>query len=457
MEDIKGGAVPEELLLRIKPEMIVEWFQFKAYGKARIGQEDRPMECRSSTLVSYKKGLSHYMPRQMTPWDPINECGNPTRSEALNGVIRKVQKFEVRRQGVETKARRPLEFKEFENILRLLKERAMKSLKIDDCRRYFKTSALLTMQGHMISRIDDMCHLRYADFSNHLDFPFTLRLQLRWSKNIMEERSCPHQLVLGARDPLVCVLLNFAAFIELEGLSKAPEDSEEFIFGLKAERIIRQCLGELLVDPEFKSLVMGLLGTHSFRKGPATYASRCGIGRDIVNSRGRWRKNKKMVDTYIDVWQPYPDALIAGKLCGPAGACRYALRKLPQIQQVTNQYLLDHVVPQVSARLGEDMALVLALPLLWAAFEDEKHLSLGQSDRPAALLFPALRKRITTSFREAYGPMEGTTNPVTKIPVVPQGYGDQLYITELLSDGDGDQGQLGGGDLGGLNKRGQLV
>ena len=330
MDQVIAGDVPDQLLLSIQPEMIVKWFQLKAYGKSRITENDRPTECRSSTLVSYKKGLSHFMPLHLSPWHPIHKEGNPTRSEALNAVISKVRKFEVRQQGVSTSARRPLEYKEYKNILNLVKRKANKAAKVEDLRKYYKTSSLLTMQWHTISRIDDMCHLRYTDLSNHLDFPFSLRLQLRWSKNIVKERACPHQLVLGAMDPMICVLLNLGAFIELGGLDRFPEEGDEFIYGTKAERTIRSCLEEIVTDPDFKDLVKGLLGTHSFRKGPATYASRCGVGRDIVNSRGRWRKNKKQVDTYIDVWQPYPDALIAGKLCGPSGACQYALRKLLQ-------------------------------------------------------------------------------------------------------------------------------
>lgn len=466
LEEIwQPGAVPRDLLLSIRPEKIVEWFQYKAYGKAIIGEEDRPKECRSSTLVSYKKGLSHFMPRQMSPWDPVNHFGNPTRSEALNAVISKVKKFEVRKQGVETSARRPLEYKEYENILRLIKQKAMKSNKIEDQRKYFKTSALLTLQWHMISRIDDMCHLRYTDFSNHLDFPFTLQLQLRWSKNIVEERSCPHQIVIGAMDPLLCVLLNLGAFVELEGLGNFPEEGDEFIFGTKAERTIRMCLEEIITDPSFKDLVKGLLGTHSFRKGPATYASRCGVARDIVNGRGRWRRNKKQVDVYIDIWLPYPDALIAGKLCGPSGPCRYALRKLPgQDNEITNNFLLNHVAPQARKRLGEEMALVLALPLLWATFEDEKLKSSPapeeastQVPKTAALLHPALQDRIIRSYKSAFGELpDSISNPVMKIPIVPQGYGDQLYITELLTEDDGPAEREGGMSSGHQQKRGQL-
>ena len=68
-------------------------------------------------------------------------------------------------------------------------------------RKYFKISALLSVQWLMISRIDDMRHLQYTNFSNHLEFPFTLQLQLRWYKNIVDEQLCPHQIVIGAMDP----------------------------------------------------------------------------------------------------------------------------------------------------------------------------------------------------------------------------------------------------------------
>ncbi len=39
------GAIPRDLLLSIKPEKIVEWFQYKAYRKSIIGEEDQPKEC----------------------------------------------------------------------------------------------------------------------------------------------------------------------------------------------------------------------------------------------------------------------------------------------------------------------------------------------------------------------------------------------------------------------------
>ena len=90
----------------------------------------------------------------------------------------------------------------------------------------------------MISRIQNICQLRYNDFSNHFDFHFSLRLQLRWSKNIIEEQVYQHQVVLGAMDPLLCVLLNLGAFVKLDGISIFSEKYDDFIFGTKAERTI---------------------------------------------------------------------------------------------------------------------------------------------------------------------------------------------------------------------------
>ena len=66
---------------------------------------------------------------------------------------------------------------------------------------------------------------------------------------------------------------------------------------------------------------------------------------------------------------------------------------------------------------------------------------------------------IISSYRSVYGELSGSiNNPVMKIPIVPQGYGDQLYITELLAEDDVPVEREGGGGVsGGRKKRGQLI
>ena len=139
----------------------------------------------------------------------------------------------------------------------------------------------------MISRMDDMCHLSFDNVTNNPSFPFALCLRMRWSKNITEERESPQQIMLGAMDPRVCVLINLAAFVEYAHIVKLPEPSR-FIFGTSsaAQKTIRGILKKAVDDNAFNSS-QGLIGTHSFRKGPATYISRCGLAREVIAKRGR--------------------------------------------------------------------------------------------------------------------------------------------------------------------------
>ena len=51
-----------------------------------------------------------------------------------------------------------------------------------------------------------------------------------------------------------------------------------------------------------------------------TYAKRNGRSKDDVDKRGRWKSNKRIVDTYFDYAIPYPDVKVASTLSigGPA-------------------------------------------------------------------------------------------------------------------------------------------
>ena len=154
-------------------------------------------------------------------------------------------------------------------------------------KKVLKTLSLISLQWHTISRIDDMCHFRTDDLSNNPSFQFALCCQLRWSKNIMEERDSPQQLVLASMDPKVCVLMNLVHYVEYSRLNNMLEDTH-LLFGAKGtNEQIRKLLGIIFLDPDFKRLSSGLLGTLSFRKGSETYASRCGLSRDIISRRGR--------------------------------------------------------------------------------------------------------------------------------------------------------------------------
>ena len=58
----------------------------------------------------FKKAEPCFMPWSKMIWDPIQKEGNPNQSSKVNELITKIKKFEVRKEGVVTKARRSIEF-----------------------------------------------------------------------------------------------------------------------------------------------------------------------------------------------------------------------------------------------------------------------------------------------------------------------------------------------------------
>jgi hypothetical protein len=115
----------------------------------------------------------------------------------------------------------------------------------------------------------------------------------------------------------------------------------------------------------------GPIGTHSICKYPATQAGNtCSMME--VETRGRWKRaGGRIVNRYISNNLPYSDAKVAAALC-IGGPCKYALK---DNSGVTDEWLLEHVVPNTVARSkfhnNEHVAQVLALPLLWASFDSE--------------------------------------------------------------------------------------
>jgi hypothetical protein len=199
---------------------------------------------------------------------------------------------------------------------------------------------------------------------------------LNWSKNVREVRDAPNQILIGANDPLYCVLLALAVFLEIFIESERGQLTP-YIFGFNddfripeggqtAKDWVQHMLAEEVFHlPEFH--IGGPVGTrHSIRKYALTYARKNGCSKDEKDIRGRWKKGKHNSDVYDDIELPFPDAKVAGKLC-IGGPCKYVLK---DGSSVTDAFLLQHVVPNIRKRFAADVALVLAKPLLWMIFSD---------------------------------------------------------------------------------------
>ena len=139
-------------------------------------------------------------------------------------------------------------------------------------------------------------------------FPFTLHFRLCWSKNVREERDAPEQIIFGAQDYLFCTLLGLAVHLEVS-LQQGTARESIYVFSLGGNNrrgAIRTkdqaytAIREIFESDSFIKSSGGNLGTHSLRKLPATYARRNGCRRDDIDVRGRWKRNTRQVDTYID-------------------------------------------------------------------------------------------------------------------------------------------------------------
>lgn len=73
---------------------------------------------------------------------------------------------------------------------------------------------MLKFQFHLIGRSDNTAHVKKSFFSASSQFSGYLLVKMRWSKNVREERDCPHQILLGSFNSKFCVLLPLALFLE---------------------------------------------------------------------------------------------------------------------------------------------------------------------------------------------------------------------------------------------------
>jgi hypothetical protein len=71
------------------------YLRFKAYGSPTPGANQLPTFCRSSTLHFHKKAISHFIPNRHLRYNVDTHTGNPTRSPAVNDLIKRVKRSEV--------------------------------------------------------------------------------------------------------------------------------------------------------------------------------------------------------------------------------------------------------------------------------------------------------------------------------------------------------------------------
>ena len=439
-----------EELLELTPLTIKRWFKDITYGDPEYNTDEveRPenVYLRSSSLEMRKKAVSFFMPNKAAPW--VNGQGNPTRSGQVNDVIRTLKKYEVRGVAVESQDKRPLTQPEFLKTLDILKG-------VEDIDHKLRYPLMALTQHHIITRVDDCCELKVDGPRGHDRFPFALQLKVRWSKNVLEERDCPDQIMLASMNNKYCWHIHLAQYLETY-LEIEPD--AHFLFtpaDVQDKRAVKNLIGRysdrlrelVFSNEEFRAIYRGTdsrgLGTHSVRKAPATFAAGCGATLKEIEKRGRWKSDSgQTVTFYVDLEDQYTDAKVAGMLC-VGGPCSYRLRDGVDL---SNEWLFEKVVPNIRRRFPGDGSLCrcLALALLHAALDHDlaDGVENGTCMRIRNAYFDWQDENNSDSDSDsdsddgakAVGP-----NPVVKVPLAIYRIQDTLMIDEL-EDGVGGNG-----------------
>jgi hypothetical protein len=330
-------------LYQIKPIDIVHWMTLKVYGTTNPQEDSRPIYGRSSSLEHYKKSISYYMPEKLQPWSIRLNSGNPTRSTVVNNFIKKIKRLEVKKVGKKSSARRPLVQDEVLQTLNILKKVGKAN---NDLKRYLIIPAAIKFQISMIGRVDDTCRMEKEELKPHPRFDFALTAQINWSKNVMEERESPDQILLASLDWQTCLFLSLATYLEA-CYENGIGIHHKYLFGVNNSArsnvtFYSKALTACWKSEDFVKRQSGLIGTHSLRKYATTRARECGGSKDEVDGRGRWRK-KRISDVYTAMLLPFPDARVCALLC-VKGPIMYTVK---ENSGISKQWLKDNVVPNI--------------------------------------------------------------------------------------------------------------
>jgi hypothetical protein len=419
----------EEELFTLTPEHIYAFLATKAYGVPNPSPTAHPTNGRSASLEFAKKAISYFMPNRLMVWNQQTRVGNPTRSNIVNELIKRVKKQEVRRQGRTSQARRPLEEAEFRELIRRVHASGPAHT------QRYSAAAFYIFQFHLIGRLDDVAKFKLRDLTPCIDYPFCLQSKMCWSKNVLEERDAPNQIIIGAMDPFFCTLLSLGIYLEGALRNGMVDLDGGFLFSIgktKAASTFRNVLAE----EGFPLVNNQAIGTHSNRKFPSTYARRNGCSRDDVDARGRWKRDRRIVDSYIDVRLPYPDAKVASVLA-IGGPVKYEIRNGCDI---SDEWVVTNVTPFILQQCPRQVAVVLGKAVLWGVFDNEV------SEYMDAQMVQSVRTALLQVPNNGVVADDGTEiNPIRKRVIDISGSDGNLVITELGDNENENEGGGGGG------------
>ena len=154
-------------LSKLTPSDLMRWMNKKVYGVEEPLLDARP-EVRAGTIGFWKKAILYFMPNRLLQWNEISNVGNPTKSAEVNDLVKRVTKKEARKEGAESKKRRPMNNEEYHSIIQILKSSK-------DATEKYGIPALMNYQFHLIARIDDTTQVQIGNLQKHDYFDICLK------------------------------------------------------------------------------------------------------------------------------------------------------------------------------------------------------------------------------------------------------------------------------------------
>jgi hypothetical protein len=102
--------------------------------------------------IYHEKAISQYMPGWHMAWDEIQKEGNPTKSQAINDLIKDIERHEVRGMGIATAAHHPIEWDVY--IMLLL---AVRQLFSHRKKAMYMILAVMMLQWHLLAELTILC------------------------------------------------------------------------------------------------------------------------------------------------------------------------------------------------------------------------------------------------------------------------------------------------------------
>jgi len=149
--------------------------------------------------------------------------------------------------------------------------------KYPDFRKQFMYPTIAKFHYNMMVRVDDVTKLKMEDLKPNPRFPFALQCQLCWSKNVLEERATPFQILLGLADHHYCILLALGLYLEMWIAGGEGQHSQHVFVAQNEtpEQVKNACYSAIKTyafdAKDFVRAQEGPIGTHSLCKLPATF------------------------------------------------------------------------------------------------------------------------------------------------------------------------------------------